>query len=115
MNTNEYLPSPEELLDLRAAEYAPRIVPLPFVIGRLRPPFAFWTIDAMLADSKINYGLWLLRGPILTRAEFEIEAEDEVQEAFIKDQVDRFWSVGAPIALEAFEWGYSGSEVIYVR
>ena len=101
------------------------------------PYFNYQSIRTMLLDSRVKYGLSLLKGPVTTYTKFftskeadspEIHdaivelnyhfpygvfADEEKVEQFIIDQLNRFWEVGLSKALTALEWGYSGSEVAY--
>jgi hypothetical protein len=101
------------------------------------PLFTHQVIQTMLLDSRIRYGLSLIKGPILTYTKFfnseeaespsihqaivelnyhfpyGVQADDEKTEEFIIDQLNRFWEVGLSKALTAIEYGYSGSEVKY--
>lgn len=105
--------------------------------GHHFPWFSFSTIDTMLRDPRIRYGLNLLKGPISTYTKFfnEEEAEspaihtaivelnyhfpyavickNKKQEKYIIRQLERFWQVAIYKAMTAFEWGFSGSQVMY--
>lgn len=101
------------------------------------PIFNFITIESMLLDSRIEFALGLIKGPIHTYTKFfnsadgdnpqiqqgiidrdyffsyKVQAETKEQEDYIVRQLSRFWEVATPKALTAIEWGYSGSQVIY--
>lgn len=107
--------------------------------GHHFPYFNRNSIQAMLLDSRIRYGLALLKGPIITYTKFftskeaespeihnaiielnyhfpySVEADSEDVEKYIIDQLHRFWEFGLAKALTALEWGHSGSEVAYKR
>jgi hypothetical protein len=104
---------PEELLGPPLTkDYMPSFLPSHFQIHRHRPPFSALVVREMLTDPRILFGLWLIKGPILTNAKFEIQAAGPVQQ-FIQANLTRFWRNSAARALKAIEWGYSGSEVLY--
>jgi hypothetical protein len=103
------------------------------------PWFNFMTIETMLRDPRIKFGLNLIKGPIATYTKFFTEEEadspdihtaiveldyhfpyavvckNKDQEQFIIQQFNRFWEVGIHKALKAIEWGFSGSQVLYRR
>jgi hypothetical protein len=77
------------------------------------PPFTLLNVSNMLADFRIRWGLWMLKGPIMSKGKFFIKTEDaEVKEYLIKT-VTRFWRTSAIRALKAIEWGYSCNEALY--
>lgn len=99
------------------AEYAPLHYGMYYLpsINRHRPRFAAVYIREMLADPRVAFGLWLIKGPILQNARFKIEIDeghDDVREFLVKN-VTRFWRTSASRALKAVEWGWSGSEVMF--
>lgn len=101
------------------------------------PIFNFITVESMLLDSRIQFALGLIKGPIHTYTKFfgsedgdnpqvhqaivdrdyyfsyKIKAESKEVEEYILRQINRFWEVASPKALTALEWGYSGSQVMY--
>jgi hypothetical protein len=80
---------------------------------RHRPPFSVWWVEQMLASPKIQLGLKVLKGPIITKSRYEVKTEDtEVKELATKF-LDRFFLVAASSVLEALEWGYSAHELVY--
>lgn len=103
------------------------------------PWFNFLTIETMLRDPRIVYGLNLIKGPIATYTKFFSEEESESpdihtaivelnyhfpyavicknkeQEEYIISQLNRFWDVGLMRALKALEWGFSGSQILYKK
>ena len=84
-----------------------------FLFARNRPPFSLTVIQEMLADPRVIFGLWLLKGPILANARFKVECEDDDVRKFLIRNVTRFWRNSAARSLKAVEWGYSASEVMY--
>lgn len=105
--------------------------------GHHFPWFSFNTIETMMRDPRIKYGLNLIKGPISTYTRFfdseeaespaihtaivelnyhfpyAVDCENKDQEKFIIKQLNRFWEVGIYKALTAIEWGFSGSQVMY--
>lgn len=103
------------------------------------PLFGWNTIDMMLRDSRIRFGLWLIKGPIATYTKFFSEEEsenpavnqaiidqeyhfsykiccdDKTTEEFIIKTFNRFWEDGLLKALRAIEWGFSPNQTIYRR
>lgn len=102
---------PEELLGpARTAEYIPSAYGMvPFT--RNRPPFTGWNISEMLTDPRLQYALWLLKGPILANARMFVKCDDSIK-PFIVEIIERFWRNDAIKALKAIEWGYTGAEVV---
>lgn len=81
--------------------------------ARRYPLFSLQTVAAMMADPRIGFGLWLIKGPVTSHARFFVDTQNtEVKEYLVKN-ITRFWRNSAPRALKALEWGYSCSEVIY--
>lgn len=79
-----------------------------------RPPFnPLAQVPKMLADPRIVFGLWLLKGPILSRARFFIKSPDARYKQWLVNNITKFWRTSAMIALKAIEWGWSGSEAMY--
>lgn len=100
------------------------------------PYFCEITIQTMLLDPRIYFGLNLLKGPICTYTKFfsEEEAEEPTlgeslqqfnyhfpyvvtcknkeQEAYIIQQYKRLWSTSIFHMLSCLDWGYSGNEVL---
>jgi len=106
--------NPDELLGTpMTADYMPSGYAGIFLFARNRPPFSLTVIQEMLADPRVIFGLWLLKGPILANSRFFIECENEDVKEFLVRNVTRFWKNSAARALKAIEWGYSGSEVMY--
>lgn len=103
------------------------------------PFFGFGTIDMMLRDSRVRYGLNLIKGPIFTYTKFfsteesknpavnqaivereyhfsyKVEAADTSTEEFILQLLNRFWTDGLYKALRAIEWGYAPNQILYER
>jgi hypothetical protein len=82
-------------------------------IAKRRPAFTSITVEAMLADPRVTFGLQLIKGPILANAKFLVQCEDPNTKEFIIRQISRFWRTSCSIALSSVEYGYAGCEVIY--
>lgn len=78
-----------------------------------QPLFQRYWISAMRRDPSLWYGIQMLRGPILSKAKYEVEAEDEDIAWFIQKQIDKFWINGMPLTLSSMEYGFCGCEVMY--
>lgn len=107
--------------------------------GHHFPIFNLYTARTMMLDPRIRYGLYLIKGPIMTYTKFfsseEADSPDihtaivelnyhfpygvfcdnKETESFIIDQLNRFWEVGLAKALTSIEWGHSASEVRFKR
>jgi hypothetical protein len=77
------------------------------------PRFTINTVEFMLTDPRINFGLRLIKGPILSKSRFYLDMEEGEPKEFLKTQISRFWRSSAQDAMRAIEWGYSFGEVIY--
>lgn len=77
------------------------------------PLFTLARVNEMLADPRIGFGLWLIKGPILALSRFYIDCKNQEVKEFLKKTVTRFWRNCAGRALKAIEWGYSASEASY--
>lgn len=95
------------------SEYVPQGFNSLFYYTRNRPAFTPATVSEMLADPRILFGLWLIKGPIQDKAKFEVECDNQEVADFCQRQIDRLWRNSLPIALKCLDWGYSGSEVLY--
>ena len=108
------LPSnPDDLLGpARAGEYIPDIIGGMLPYNRNRPVFSAFYIEEMLADPRLCYALWLLKGPLLANAKFEVRSANSEIQKFVTAIMERFWRNDATKALKAIEWGYQGGEVV---
>jgi len=70
-------------------------------------------VPQMLKDPRVSFGVKLIRGPILSKARFVVDTDNEEVRKYLIRQIVRFWTKGAPISLRCIEDGYSGSEIIY--
>ena len=95
------------------ADYMPHGYWGMFMFARNRPVFSGSVIREMMSDPRVIFGLWLIKGPILSNARFKIETEDEELKKFLITNVTRFWRNSAARALKSVEWGFSASEVMY--
>lgn len=78
-----------------------------------RPIFTLWHVDAMLTDSRVNFGLDLIRGPITTNATFNVVTKNAMLQEFVMKQIDRFWRTSIGTALRTMDYGFLGTEVLY--
>lgn len=106
---------PNRLLQTHVQDYIPNAYSGYWIFNRQRPIFTQFTVREMLIDPRVNFGLWLIKGPMLSKAKFKVESENEEVRDFVIDMVNEFWQNGAVQALKAVEWGYSGSETLYKR
>lgn len=102
----------DSLLETRGTEYIPDVFPIGYPYNRNRPLFSSFFIEEMLADPRLVYALWLLKGPILSNAKFEYQCSRTDIQQFMEDIMKRFWRNDACKALKAIEWGFQGAEVI---
>lgn len=103
------------------------------------PIFDCRTIDMMIRDSRIQYGLSLIKGPVSAYTKFfssedaddpainqsvidldyhfsyKVECDDKKQETFILKMLNRFWEVALFKALRAIEFGHSSNQVFYTK
>ena len=80
-----------------------------------QPVFTHYTIHEMCMDPRVQFGLSLIKGPMISKAKFKVESENEEVRKFVINLINQFWTNGAVQALKAVEWGHSGSEVLYKR
>lgn len=80
---------------------------------RHRPYFHGWWIEEMLTSPKIQEALRFLKGPIVTKAKFEIVTENSEVKEMTQKLIDRFFLLAAESVLSALEYGYSVHEFIY--
>lgn len=83
------------------------------------PPFTPHWIPYMLRDSRVQFGLRMIKGPILSASRFYIDDpkssgdKHSPLKKFVIRNLTRFWRESAVKALRAIEWGYSGHEALY--
>lgn len=82
------------------------------------PPFTLHYVPVMMRDYRIRLGMRTIKGPILMRAQFSIQGDDSLAKGnpvydWIKETITRFWTLSAPTAMKAYEWGYSCSEQLW--
>lgn len=107
---------PEELLVSPLTEdYAPQAQPGMYLYQRQRPLFTNQVINLMLSDPRIQFGLSLLMGPIISMTSIKVTCENDEATKFITRQFKRFWYTSVARVLKSIPWGYSGSEVMYVE
>lgn len=90
-----------------------------FMASSTLPVFSPFWIPQMLRCHRVQFGLRMLKGPILAASRFYIDDEDSRGDKhsplkqFLVRNITRFWRQSAIKALRAIEWGYSGNEAIY--
>lgn len=126
LRTNSHISDRARLMQINDPRYAHHI-----------PAFNTLTVETMLRDPRIIFGLNLIKGPIATYTKFFNEEESKSpditqaiieldyhfpyavvcknkdQETYILQQLNRFWDFGIFKAMNAIEWGFSGSQVLY--
>lgn len=111
---------PEDLLGKPfIQDYNPEAIQGYFLVQSRRPPFSQRWIPTMLRDSRVQFGLRIIKGTCLAGSRFYIEDPDsqgaehsELKEFLIKNIV-RFWRWSAIKAMRAVEWGFSGTEAMF--
>ena len=78
-----------------------------------RPIFWRQFVPLMIRDPHISYGLEILKGPIISKAKFEVECDDMEIAEYVQSELESFWMRGCSKALDCLAWGYSGHEIIY--
>lgn len=125
-----YSSTPVAYLPYYASSYDP-------VYGHNFPIWNLYVVDTMTRDSRVNYGLKLLKGPVKTFTVFLPEEEGdkgEIHQAlreqgtqfaytvkskfkevaeFVLNTIKHFWEQGLDEYLTYLEWGYSVNQVIY--
>ena len=108
----------------------------PFQYNSRHPLFQPAWIPRMLNDQRVQFGLWMIKGPILSASRFYVDEpkstpqrQSELKKFLVKN-IERFWRTlklmlrtrppglrrtSAVKALRAIEWGFSGSEGMYKR
>lgn len=106
-------PSPNELLNTITEDYLPRPTRGLFTFLRDRPIFTLHQVLPMMSDPRVIFGLWLIKGPILSNSKFFVKTEDPKIKEYLVNTINRFWRNSAARALTAIEWGFSPHEVLY--
>lgn len=105
--------NPNQLLTEFGSAYTPLSMEQSLVMTRARPIFSYPIVEEMLMDPRIQFGLMIIKGPIMADTRFAVKAESEEVQDFVISQINRFWSRCIGRVLEGIEWGYSSSEVLY--
>jgi hypothetical protein len=77
------------------------------------PRFSLMQVQDMLTDPRVEFGLRLIKGPVLSKSRFFVDCDNPEAKEFLKNTVIRFWRTSAARALKALEWGYSCAEAMY--
>ncbi len=83
------------------------------ILNYNEPLFYRYWIPAMMRDPHLWYGIQMLRGPIISKAKFELVCDDAGLQEYGQRQLDNFLIKGLPISLDSMVWGYNGSEILY--
>jgi hypothetical protein len=59
-------------------------------LNRNRPPFTYYTVREMLCDPRVIFGLWLIKGPIISKSKFEVECSRSDVTDYINKNLKRF-------------------------
>lgn len=126
---NTVVKNPSELLETFSQDYAPAGFAGMYTMLRNRPPFNRLIVRDMIGDPRILYGLWLIKGPIISNTRFIVDdGSAQATEGkftfgvkcdrpdvadYIVNNLKRFWLTSAIRALKNLEWGFSGSECLY--
>lgn len=104
----------EQLLMTYSSEYMPSSTPSWVSFATNRPVFTINQVREMLPDPRIQYGLWLIKGPLASaRPVCKVNCADSRVAIFIRKTIARFWQTSVNRALRAIEWGFSPHEIIY--
>lgn len=101
------------LADPLTGEYVTGSYSSGYYLTRSRPPFTLYSIDEMLTDPKVIYGLRLLKGPIANSTLGQCVSSNSEVKAFVDRQLKQFKLQSIGYALRALDYGYSPCEVIY--
>lgn len=77
------------------------------------PIFSRYYVPAMQRDPHLSFGMWILRGPIISKTKYNVISDNPQVKLFVERQLKRFYMGGLSQILEAMDWGWNGSEVIY--
>jgi hypothetical protein len=107
--------------------------------GHNFPIFDLPMVPTMMRDSRVRFGLSLIKGPIQTFTVFldketaddgaihetireqgiqfpyVVECDDKNNRKYITDTLEKFWTNGLNEVLAAIEWGFSCCQVIYYK
>ena len=114
---NNIYVNPNDLLKNHLPDYIPNTHNHGYQITTRykQPYFTRHTIEEMIVDPRVKFGLSLIKGPMIAKAKFKVESGNEEVRQFVVKMINKFWTNGAIQALKAVEWGHSGSEVMYKR
>lgn len=107
------VPDPKFLLRTETRDYLPNAYRSYYFYQFRTPPFSLRYVESMCGDPHIALGLQLLKGPIMAKARFYVDCDNNECKEFLKKNISRFWRNSAFRALRCIEWGYAPTEVIY--
>tara|TARA_R110000868_G_scaffold32763_8_gene119502 strand:+ start:655 stop:1968 length:1314 start_codon:yes stop_codon:yes gene_type:complete len=77
------------------------------------PPFSTMYVNAMLVDPRVRFGLELIKAPILTKGQFEVNADNPAVAEYVKETLDTYKLFGQQQSLRSLEFGYACAEPMY--
>jgi hypothetical protein len=111
-------PIPKNLLRNQTSSYVPQNYN--YNASDRLPRFSSWYLEEMLRDSRISFGLKMIKGPLQAKSRFFVKDDksgdgDDVSpmKQFIIETLTRFWRNSSSLALTAIDWGWNGSEVLF--
>lgn len=85
----------------------------PFVSLQRYPPFRLQYVRDMTIDSKVQFGLYLIAGSILSKGSYKVESENDDIGEYVTKTLDAFKLSGMEEALSCLPYGYACSEPLY--
>jgi hypothetical protein len=96
----------------KTAGYAPSVMWSMWQTSNRTPPFHIMRVPWMLIDPRLQFGLYLIKGPIAAKSKIFVKCDNPEAKAYIVKALCRFWQNSLMRALEAVQWGFSASEVV---
>lgn len=112
MPTNDLVPSDFLAPQPLTADYHPSVVRSPAWWWDQRPLFNLVDVERMRRDPRIQFGLWILRAPVV-QAKVKITSPDPAVQEFVERTHKRFWSRDLLPCLKHLEYGSAGGELTY--
>jgi hypothetical protein len=96
-------------------EYSPETLTQWYNPTARAPVFSPYWIPYMLSDSRIQFGLRIIKGYITANTKFWVKPgkSGEGPKPFVCDQINRMWRTSVRKILRAIEWGFSANEAMY--
>lgn len=105
---------PLTAVDPLTIDYRPSMTRSSFYWYDQLPQFSLFTVDRMLLDYQVRFGLKMLNGPCYG-AEIEFTCDNKAVSKYVSEQWQRLWSKSARQLLGAKRYGYAGFEVLYAE